>query len=170
LSPAFRHGFANVNRKLIGRAIEFRVSRIKRIRAGVINRINAPPQKRNRRRQRQNGRAVKKTDGIFDQLCECVVSINVLRPIKWPLFHCECSNMLLQVCAGNLSASIRLGSFRRGSGDGVQAKVRRVEDQGRVAAFVSVTIWISVSHSPPFGQLRFEQVQRLFGPLTFSNQ
>ncbi len=85
LPPAFRHGFANVNRKLIGRAVQFGVTRVKRMRAGVVNRINASPQKRNRRRQRQNGRSVKKPDGIFDQLCECVVSINVLRPIKWPL-------------------------------------------------------------------------------------
>lgn len=90
----------------LSRAVQFCVSCIKRIRANVVNRVNAASMKRNRRWQRQNRRAVEKSNGIFDQFRERIVSINVLRPIKWSLFHCECSNMLLQVCAGNSGASI----------------------------------------------------------------
>lgn len=99
LPPTFRHGFAHVNRKLISRAIELSISRVKRIRAGVINRINAPPQKRDCRWQSKNRRAVEKPDGIFDQLRERVVSINVLRSIKWPLFHCEYGDIADGKCA-----------------------------------------------------------------------
>jgi len=44
-------------------------------------------------RQSQNRCAVKKADGIFYQLCEGIVSINVLGSVKWPLFHCNNSDM-----------------------------------------------------------------------------
>ena len=106
LPPAFRHSFADVNRKFVSGAIEFRVSCVKRIRADVINRINTASVKGNRRRLSQNRRAVKKANCIFNQFCERIVSITVFRPIKWPLFHCKCSDMPRQVCDGNLSASI----------------------------------------------------------------
>ena len=51
--------------------------------------------------------------------------------------HC---GRLETASGGRAAFSVSLHRARRGSGDGVQATVRRVEDQGRVAAFVSVCV------------------------------
>lgn len=105
LPPTFRYSFANVDRVIVSRAVELGIAGVERVRAGVINRINSTPQEGNWRWQCQNRRAVKKSDGIFDQLSEGIVSINVFRSVEWSLFHWECCDMTEEACAGNFAAS-----------------------------------------------------------------